>query len=458
MLLPRPLPITAPGPSGAMMLRSVARIRRDPLAFLAEVRAEHGGVAQFPIPRPATYLVSDPDAVRRVLVTNARAYGKRTMQYTTLALVTGEGLLAADTETWRRHRPVVQPAFHHEAVARVAEHVGTAADRLDREWTGPVAAGQVVDVEDALLRLGLDVVGRVLFGTDLGADARRLAAATVQALDVVVGRVRMPIAAPSWVPTPGNLRLAAALRRLDTAVTAMLAERQRRPLPDGSPPRDLLDLLTAGALGPPEIRDEIVTFIVAGHETVAAALTWAWYLLARNPDAAARLRAEVDAVLAERDTPLTYADLARLPYTRAVLDETLRLYPPAWLLTRRAREADVLAGVQVPADALVIISPWVVHRDPGCWTEPTAFRPDRFLAAGGRPTRPADVATGYLPFGAGPRQCIGRDMALVEATLGLAALARRYEPATGELPSVAATPMVTIRPVRGLRMRLRRRS
>jgi len=436
------------------MLRRVAQVRKDPITFLTWVRHQYGDVAQLPIPNPPTYLVTDPEAVRRVLVTNARAYGKRTIQYTTLSLVTGEGLLTADTEAWRPARRMLQPAFHRETLALVGGHVTEAVDRLLARWAAQ--DGQVVDVDEAMMRVGLEVVGSSLFGSDLSADAERLAAATVRALDVVIKKARTPLPVPLSVPTPSNVVLRRAVGQLDAAVTAMLAERATRPLAPDQAPRDLLDLLLlarddAGeGLSPQQIRDQVVTFIVAGHETVAAALTWALDLLATHPEALRRVRAEADAL--GRAPQLD--DIASLPYTAAVLDETLRLYPPAWVITRRATEADVLAGVEIPADALLILSPWLVHRHETTWERPEDFEPERFLDADGRRRR--DVATdpAYLPFGAGPRLCIGRDMALLEGVVVLASLARAVdlEPVG---PSPTPVPLVTVRPRGGLPMRVR---
>ena len=458
MPIPRPAPITAPGPAGGEMLRSIGAIRRDPLAFLAAMRAEYGDVLQFPIPVPPTYLVTDPEAVRRVLVTNAKAYGKRTLQYSTLALVTGEGLLTADTEAWRPQRRLIQPAFHRASLELVAGHVRTAVDRLVERWSR--SDGQVVDVDEAMMHLALEVVGSSLFGSDLSGDAERLADATLAALDVVVKKARSPLPIPVAVPTPTNIVLRRAVAKLDAAVDAMLADRAARPLHEGCPPRDMLDLLLAAhdddgsRLSRQQVRDQVVTFIVAGHETVASALTWAWHLLASNPEASAALRDEVDAVCPS-GTP-GFDDAARLPWTSAVLDETLRLYPPAWLVTRRSLAADVLGGVDVPADALVIVSPWLVHRDPASWPDPERFDPSRFLGEDGLRRRDLAASSAYLPFGAGPRLCIGRDMALLEGVLVLASLVARVDlEAVGAPPR--AVPLVTIRPAEGLPMRVRLR-
>ena len=456
MPIPRPAPMTAPGPAGGDMLRAIGTIRRDPLRFLADVRDRYGDVLQLPIPVPPTYLVTDPDAVRRVLVTNAKGYGKRTLQYTTLALVTGEGLLTADTEAWRPQRRIVQPAFHRASLELVAGHVRTAVDRLLRRWSE--RDGEVVDVDEAMMHLALEVVGSSLFGSDLSPDAERLADATLAALEVVVKKARSPLQVPVAVPTPTNVVLRRAVGRLDAAVEAMLAERAGRPLAQGEPPRDMLDLLLAAhdddgsRLSRVQVRDQVVTFIVAGHETVASALTWAWHLLATNPESWRRLRAEVDDVRPDG----TSADLARLPWSAAVLDETLRLYPPAWLVTRRSLAPDVLGGVEIPAEALVIVSPWLVHRHPDAWPDPERFDPSRFLDAEGHRRRDVVASPAYLPFGAGPRMCIGRDMALLEGVLVLAALAARVD--LEEVgPPPRAVPLVTIRPADGLPMRVRLR-
>lgn len=444
-------PATAPGPLGPQMMRSFPAIRRDPLHFLESTWRQYGDVVQFPIPRPPTYLVNDPDGVRRVLVANARNYGKATIQYRSLSLVTGEGLLVADTEAWRRQRPLVQPAFHHETLELIVGHMDAALQRLVRDWEA-LPDDAVVDVDAAMMHVALEVVGHALFGTDLSADAARLAEATLSALEVVVARARVPITPPDWIPTPANRRLQAAMRELDAAVRRMIIDRRRL---GPSRPSDMLDLLMAATdeyghrLSLREVRDQVVTFIVAGHETVASALTWAWALLAANPDVQADLQDEADAVLGGR--PATFADYGRLPLTRAVLDEALRLYPPAWLITRRAADADVVGGRELPSSSLVIVSPWLLHRHPDVWSDPESFRPERFLS--GRADRSA-----FIPFGAGPRQCIGRDFSYVEGVLVLASLANRFTlsyPADSGPPH--AEPLVTVRPAGGLPLRVTRR-
>ena len=443
-------PATAPGPSGPAMLREFGQIRGNPLDYLERMWREHGDVVQFPIPRPPSYLVNDPDAVRLVLVDQARSFGKSTIQYRALSLVTGEGLLTSDGDVWRRQRRMVQPAFHHETLAQLTDHIERASAAVVSSWN-QAGAGAVVDIDVAMMHATLEVVGHALFGSDLSGDAAALADATLDALDVVVARARVPVTPPAWVPSPANRRLNGANTVLDGAVRRMLADRGESP----SLTHDMLDMLMAVrdedgiGLSAEEIRNQMVTFIVAGHETVASALTWAFALLAAHPREQESLHAELVDVV--RDEPLTIDDYSRLTRTRAVFDEALRLYPPAWLITRKARAQTELGGRDVPAESLVILSPWLLHRHPALWRSPEEFRPSRFIDD--------DIdRSAFLPFGAGPRMCIGRDFAYVEGVLMLARLASRFQVSYPDGSGVPATdPLVTIRPAGGLRLRITRR-
>ena len=444
-------PVTANGPLGPDMLRDFRVIRRNPLEYLHKVWREYGDIVQFPIPRPPSYLVNSPEAVRHVLVTNARNYGKRTIQYRSLSLVTGEGLLTADTPEWRRQRPLVQPAFHHETSGALLDHVCASAQRVIGQWDR-LCNGEVVDADAAMMHAALEVVGEALFGADLSDDAAVITSATLSALDVVIARARVPITPPGWIPTPANRLLRSSLRDLDGAVDLLLAGQSA----DDS--TNMVALLRSARdengdrLSAREIRDQIVTFIVAGHETVASALSWAILLLALHPEVQQRIVEEVAQISGERE--FTHAELIQMSYTRAVVDETLRLFPPAWLITRQALNADTLpsdtgSAVEVPAGSLIIMSPWLLHRHPARWSDPELFDPERMLAK--------NLRDGFIPFGAGPRLCIGRDFAYIESVALLAALVRRYSfaPVQEELPE--AEPLVTIRPRSGAPVRITRR-
>lgn len=444
--------LNADGPTPREMLRDLLAIRRDPLGYLEGVVARFGDLVAFPLPRTPVLLVNDPAGARRVLVENARGYSKATVQYGALSLVTGTGLLTADGDTWRRRRRIAQPAFHHGALDAVAAQAVAAADRVADAWAA-APDGASVDVEAACTRATFEVVGRILFDADLAADGERLVAAVHDALAAVMQRARTP--QPAWLPTPANRRLARAVAALDRTCGDVVRARRARGL-DGD---DLLGLLlrsadAEGGLSDTEVRDELVTLVIAGHETVASALSWTLLLLADHPAEQALVHAELDEVLPGRRAP-AWADLPALRYTRAVVDEALRLFPPAWVITRRAVVDDEVCGVTMPAGTLVILSPWLLHRRAADWPAPLAFDPSRFAG----PATPRRGA--YLPFGAGPRLCIGRDFALVESVLALAALLRAHRvslPARGgrvRRPDVEAS--VTLRPRGGLPLVVHRR-
>jgi cytochrome P450 len=399
------------------MLANVGLMRSRPPAFLSQCADRYGPVVRFPIPKADVLLVTDPVDIRRVLQTNHTAYGKRTIQYDTLALVTGTGLLASDGEVWKRMRRVLSPAFHRGLVSDMSASVACVTD----DWVDAVMArGEVsLDLDAAMLELSLDIVAATLFGGTIE-RAAALVEAVMDALHVVVAKAQQPLPIPRSWPTPGNRRLASALTVLDRAVNDVMAQRRERP-PGDDVLWALIAALDEGLATRREVRDEIVTLIVAGHETVAATLTWTWALLAAHPAAERRLHAEVDQL---GDVDLRAAEtVEQLPYTRAVIEECLRLYPPAWVVTRRCVRPDVLSGHEIPQDATVILSPYVTQRDERYWPQPQRFDPDRFAGAGA-----TELGTGpltFFPFGAGPRLCIGRDLALLEAPLVVASVARR---------------------------------
>ena len=407
----RPTDIGVPGPTPLDMARAFRSVRSDPLSFLSEVSARYGDTVAFPVPGAPALLLNDPGDIRRVLQTNARGWGKQTVQYAALARVTGPGLLASAEPSWIDHRRLAAPAFHHQRLEAVSAEVRAAADAaLD---DGLPRTGGLVDVAALTHRIGLDAVGRALFSADLSGHAQRLLEATSEAAGLVVrlGRSVLPTAA--WAPTPTNVRLRTTRRRLDLISADLVARRRRRgTTAAGTHGDDLLGLLLDSGLPDAAVRDELVTMVIAGHETVAAALAWTLMLLAEDQQAQQQVREEVAAhagpvsLLGHREA---------LPWTRAVVDESLRLFPPAWAVSRRSLDDDVVAGRPVPAGTLAIVSPWLVHRRPDLWPDPLAFRPERFLDAGG-------AAPGYLPFGQGPRLCIGREFALGEMVIVLSRL------------------------------------
>jgi cytochrome P450 len=414
------------------MLRNIRKITTDPLTYLETTWSEFGDVVQFPIPKPATYLVSSPEGAKEVLVNHHNETSKQTLQYNNLSLVTGEGLLTADTQAWRPRRRMLQPAFHKEMVALSVHHIETGLAKLDAQWTEVTAEGPaIVDIDHAMMSLALEITCGALFGIEVDDDVDEITSATLIALHGVVARARNPISIPLFIPTPANLKMKRAIKRLDKAVDAILRSRELNKLPEHAPIRDMLDVLLDPDLETPltkqQIRDEIATFIVAGHETVASALTWAWHLLVTNPDELQKLKNDP---------------------TRAqmVFDESLRLYPPAWVITRRTTSDITVDGVLIPAKSLVIVSPWLVHRNQKAWENPDAFQPDRFQ--NGVPQ------LGYIPFGAGARLCIGKEMARLEGSQILAHIATTWNIEAVHTSQVPIDASVTLRPVSGMPVRI----
>jgi len=413
----QPTELGVPGPSSLDMARAFRSVRNDPLAFLGEVTERYGDLVAFPVPGPPALLVNDPADVRHVLQTSARNWVKDTVQYAALARLTGPGLLASSDPSWIQHRRLAAPAFHHERLHAVSDQVRAAADAAitERLGAGVRPGGETVDVAVLTHRIALDAVGRALFSTDLSGHARRLLDATADAAELVVrlGRSVLPTAA--WAPTRTNLRLRSTRRHLDQIAADLIGQRRNRSRVGGSY-ADLLDLLLDSGLPDAAIRDELVTMVIAGHETVAAAMAWTLMLLAEDQPAQDRVRAELGA----HGDPVTLAGQRDvLPWTRAVVDESLRLFPPAWVVSRRALSEDVVGGHTVPAGTLAIVSPWWLHRRSDAWPEPCAFRPERFLGGSG-------VREAYLPFGQGPRLCIGREFALGEMLMVLSRLLTAY--------------------------------
>jgi cytochrome P450 len=368
------------------------------------------------------------------------SYGKRTPQYRSLALLTGEGIVVSEGDAWRSMRRTLAPGFHRRMLTDVLQFTDDAVSQLVDEWENP-ARPPVVDVDQAFMRTTLGIIGRTLFGAELTDAAADTVAAVSAALDDVVRRAQsLPV--PLWAPFPANLRFRSTLRQIDDAVGAMVEAHRRHSGGDGvlGP---LLAAQAAGLVTTAQVRDEAVTLVVAGHETVAAAATWTVALLAGTPQIQEHVVSEGRALRAwTGESPDPPND--SLVYTTAAVEEALRLWPPVWLMTRRALADDVLCGYRIPAGTLVIVALPLLHRDPASFADPRRFRPQRFLEPQ-RSTIPRDA---YLPFGAGPRLCIGRDLAAVEVPRLVARVLASFDvrPVVPALPKAGAT----IRPRGGL--------
>ncbi len=434
-----------PGPRAVPLLGGMLQLRPDPLARVRELRARHGGfVLLGPLGLRSLYLVTDPAAVRHVLLDNYKNYRKG-LNARRLRPVLGTGSLLLEGEPWRRRRKLVQPAFHRGKIAALGGRFVETADAMLARWSARQSdpADLTIDARDEMLRLTMELTLANLFASD--ASSLHELVAAWQTLYDSLGARGLP--RPAWLPDPRRDARDAAL----ATVHRVLGERIAASRPGDN---TVLAMLIAardvhGSIGERELRDEVLTLFVGGYETSSNALAFALASLAAHPDVAREQYAEVARF---GDRPPTIDDLPALPYTRAMLDETLRRYPPSWMITREAIADDVVAGFPVRRGAQLLLSAYAVHHAPELWPDPDAFRPTRFLDGSERPR------FAYFPFGGGPRSCVGDQYALTEMQLVLARLAQRCTFALAPGVEIAAQAHVGLRPRTPLRLIVRRRT
>jgi cytochrome P450 len=448
------MPALPPGPpprEGVLdHARYFAGFLFDPIGFVARRFERYGDIYYAPSGGTGLYVLRHPDHLREVLVTRASSFKKTHSAFARLSGILGEGLLTTDGDTWKRQRRMVNPAFSQ---ARLAGYSGVMVDEAQRTidtWRH----GDVLDVSREMMQLTLRVVSRTLFGHDVSAHH---IAEVGRAMTLFQRAVPSPDVAPRWVPWGQRARLARALEALDRMTYDIIAARRAKGPRDST---DLLQMLVGavdeegdgGRLTEKELRDQLVTLFLAGHETTSHALTWTLYCLSQNPRAERALHEELDGVLSGgggRRAP-SYDDLARLPYTGQVIDEAMRLYPPVYSLARRASEDTEIGGYPVKAGSEVMLWIYMTHRDPRFYPEPEAFRPERFT-----PDEEAKrPKLAHLPFGAGPRACIGKVFAMLEARLVLASIASRFRLELVSGHRVRAHPQITLVPKYGMKMGL----
>ena len=446
-----------PGPTGAWAsLSNIRRGWRDPLSLLTETTRKYGKVAMARFGPMRYVVVEDPVAIKHVLLDNVKNYVK-SRNYSGIKLLLGNGLLTSEGDFWRRQRKLSQPAFHRDRMSGFVESMASATDEAVTRWNEMgKSAGKggafEVDVHEEMNRLTFHIVGLTLLTQDLLGDAETTGKALTVAMYFANEYAESLVPIPLWVPTPKNRRFLEARAALDQMVFRIIGERRARRVSGAK--SDLLDMLmeardeeTGEGMSDRQLRDEIMTLILAGHETTANALTFTFYLLSKNPDVMRRLAAEVDEVLGGRSPQLS--DLPKLSLTKRVLEESMRLYPPAWMFERQALEDDELNGFHVPKGSVIGVCTYVLHRDPDNFENPEGFDPDRFL---GDPKDRAKYT--YLPFGGGARVCIGNAFAMMEAQIVLAKIVQSYRLDLLPNTKLELDPVITLRPRGGLKMRM----
>jgi cytochrome P450 len=440
-----------PGPRARYPGEFVVDLMRDMRRLFGRM-AQLGDVTEIMVAGRRLVVLNHPDDVQRVLVTEQRNFTKGRALERTKPLL-GEGLLTNEGESHLRQRRLAQPAFHRDRIAGYGAVMAAYAERAQTTWHD----GETVDVHAAMMRLTLSIVTKTLFDEDVGGNTGVVG----EAIDLSLRMFNYTLVPVGVVleslPIPWVRRLRRARERMDAYIATLIAERRRV----GADRGDLLSMLISAqddghGMSDRQLRDELVTILMAGHETTAVALSWTWYLLSQHPEVEERLHRELDDVLggpANGRVP-TVADLPQLAYTRRVFAESMRLYPPAWAIERKAIRAFEAGGYTIPADTLVLMCQYHIHRDRRWWPEPERFHPDRWLVDDVRSGRPRFA---YFPFGAGTRICVGEQFAWMEGILVLATVARRWRLRHDPTHRVAMEPLVTLRPKYGMRMTLGRR-
>jgi cytochrome P450 len=438
----RPQP---PSPPRHFLLGNAPELGRSPLEFVVRARQEFGDIVRLRIPLVRAYLVAHPDDIKHVVQDNHDNYTKENIDYRLLRRGLGNGLLTSDGPYWTRQRRLIQPIFLRERVVQMGAIMAQEAQRLVCHWERRGVEREPFDIAAEMTRVTLAIVARALFSFDVTQHARLIGEA-LTTMNESMAQAGFSALFP-FLPSRSNRLTRRARRTLDSVIWKIIADRRA----SADWPDDLLSLLLSArdpqsgkTLSDLQVRDEVATFLLAGHETTANALAWTWYLLAQNPDAQAKLDAEVAEVLDRR--PPGVEDVPRLKYATMVIEESLRLYPPAWAFSRSNIEEDQLAGYRIKRGSLIYISQYVTHRHPEFWPDPDRFDPERFT-----PERNAERPKyTYFPFGGGPRACIGSQFALAEAVIILCTIAQRWRLRLVPDHPVRMYPLITLRPRYGI--------
>lgn len=442
-----------PGPRGRLLTGSLYELRHDLLTLYLEAWRTYGDIVRFRLGPKSVYLIVHPDFIEHVLQDNGDTYCKGS-SYATFQLMLGTGLATSEGALWERERRLIQPMFVPRQIGAMLDAMSDTTEAMLERWGPAAERGEVLQMGHEMMRAAMSIIARTMFSIDISDKISTTAPALRTVIDFLYRRVISIARFPLGLPLPAHRAFHQSMHTLDTIIYGLIEDRRRSQ----RPMNDLLDMFlrardpdTGEAMSDKQIRDEVLTIFFAGHETTANALTWTWYMLSRHPDIEEMVHAELDRVLGGRSPG--YADLPRLTYTKMVLDEVIRLYPPVYIIARETIREDIIGGYRLPPGSLVSICQYVTHRHTGFWEDPERFDPERFT-----PERTkARAKYAYIPFGAGPRRCIGYNFATMEAQLIIAMVAQHYKlrllPGHPVKPKAAAT----LQPYHGLPMTLQPR-
>ena len=433
-----------PGPKGLPILGLALDVRNDALGTLQRMARQYGDIVSMPVLRMNRILLNRPDYIQQLLILDHAKLHKSTLTKLVVGPLLGQGLLISEGDFWRRQRRLAQPAFHRSRTNEYSPVMVECALERMRQWRG----GETRNIAEEMMKLTLEVAVRTLFGTTLAGDSEAIGKAMTFLMRYYLRRGRSPWRVPASWPTPANRRARREVEYMDSLIYRIISDRKK----DTQPRNDLLSMLMAAMhedgsqMTEKQVRDESMTLFVAGHETTALSLVWTWYLLSENPEAEALLHEELRAVLCGR--PAEVSDLEKLPYLNAVVHESLRLYPPAFIMARMNVETVSVGGYEISPRSTLLASQWVMHRDARFFEQPERFLPERWLD--GLESRLPPGA--YFPFGDGPRRCIGQGFAQLETALVIAAIAQKFRFRLKKDFPVVLEPLVTLRPKYGITM------
>ncbi len=439
-----------PGPKGHWLSGSLSEFHQDVLGFYMRCFRDYGSCVGFRLGQRRLVLVNEPELIEHVLVNHSKDFAKLTYVLQLLKPLLGNGLLNSDGEFWLRQRRLIQPAFSKQKIAGYSNCMVDFSQRMIAGWQ----EGDQIDVHREMVRLTLEIVAKVLFDADVGEDAAGVGEALQVVLYNFLNRWGSLLPLPAYLPTPGNLRFHRSVRRLDEIIFRFIKERRESK----EERNDLLSILLhardeddGSQMTDQQLRDEAMTLFLAGHETTANGMAFLWLLLGQNPQVEEQLFQELHTVLGGK--PPTVEDLAKLPFTEAVVNESLRLYPPAYVIGRVAKKDCELAGYRIRAGATVLSSQWVMHRHPNYWDDPETFDPNRWLD--GRTEGLPKFA--YFPFGGGPRLCVGNNFGLMEMKIILATIAQKFRVDIVPDQEIKLRAAVTVKPEFGIQAIVRKR-